>query len=158
MHKWLPLMLVVAVFAFTIPATAETVDPTVAPTAAAFSGETPEALLQQWYQIGALLRANGTYPFTELEKGDEGYEVTALQTRLSELGYYQKEIVDHFGGGTFSALKAFEKNNGLKVNGIASVADQKVLFGSDAVADTGTKVGVSKDNGGVDATSGATGE
>lgn len=133
--------------------------------AAALAAETlqPEELLQQWLQIGSQLRANGAYPFVELEKGNTGYEVTALQTRLAELGYYHKEIVDYYGNGTYSAMRDFEKANGLKVNGAASVTDQKALFGADAVAYTGrstTVTGSSSNNSSSsskpDATSGAT--
>lgn len=100
---------------------------------------TPEELLQQWYTIGELLRENGNYPYVALSKGDSGYEVVALQTRLTELGYYQKEIVDVFGNGTYSAMRAFEKANGLSVNGVASVEDQQVLFSDAAVVYTEQK-------------------
>lgn len=130
---------------------------------ALLSAYTPEELLQQWLQIGDLLRANGTYPFVELEQGNTGYEVIALQTRLAELGYYHKEIVDYFGNGTFNAMRDFEKANGLPVNGAASVADQQALFGAAAVAGTGqsaaASTGSSNSNSSPtapDATSGAT--
>ena len=52
-----------------------------------------------WIEAGDLLRANGAYPFAKLQKGDVGYEVTMLQTRLKALQYYQKEIVSNFGSG-----------------------------------------------------------
>ena len=68
-----------------------------------------------------LLLINGSYPFSELEKGDTGYEVTALQTQLAALGYYQKEIVDNFGNGTYNAMRSFETEYSLDVNGVASV-------------------------------------
>ncbi len=99
-----------------------------------FASYTPDELLQQWYVIGDLLHANGKYPYVELEKGDVGYEVMALQTRLAELGYYKKEVVDNFGNGTFSAMQAFEKDNGLTVDGIASVSDQQLLFSGEVSA------------------------
>jgi hypothetical protein len=142
-------------------AAASTAD-TVQTGAASLEQYTPEELLNLWSQIGDLLRANGTYPFVELEKGNTGYEVTALQTRLAELGYYHKEIVDYFGNGTYSAMQDFERANGLQVNGVASVADQQALFGSGAVASTGRSVTVttsSSSNSSAskpDATSGAT--
>ena len=41
----------------------------------ALGNSTPEELLQQWNQLGVMLHANGYYPFSELEKGDAGYEV-----------------------------------------------------------------------------------
>ncbi len=88
----------------------------------------PEQWLQLWYQIGDMLRAEGNYPFVELRKGDVGSEVRALQTRLADLGYYTKRVVDEFGAGTYTAMRLFERANGLSVNGIASVRDQKLLY------------------------------
>ncbi len=87
-----------------------------------------DELLQMWTEIGQALRLNGYYPFSELEKGDTGYEVVQLQTQLTALSYYQKTIVDEFGNGTYNAMREFEKANGLAVNGIASVEDQQLLY------------------------------
>lgn len=145
-------------------AAAETVTPADTAGSTATAELSPEALLQQWYDIGAQLRANGLYPFTELKKGDAGYEVRALQTRLAELGYYAKAVVDEFGKGTYTAMRRFEKINGLKVNGVASVKDQQLLFSDSALADTGealssggnTSSGGKSSSGNADATSGAT--
>ena len=119
----------------------ETVAPTqtAVPTDTSMASYTPEELLQQWYQIGAMLRTNGTYPFTALKKGDKGYEVQALQTRLAELGYYTKAVVDNYGTGTYTAMRLFEKTNKLKVDGKASVEDQIALYNSEAPEYTGTK-------------------
>ncbi len=97
----------------------------------------PEQWLQLWYQIGDMLRAEGNYPFVELRKGDSGSEVRALQTRLAELGYYTKRVVDEFGAGTYTAMRQFERANGLSVNGIASVRDQKLLYSHLALASDG---------------------
>ncbi len=143
-----------------VPALGEDVSATDAAQSidAAFADFTPDELLQQWYQIGMLLRADGLYPFAELEKGDVGYEVTALQTRLKELGYYTKTIVDNFGNGTYNAMRDFEKANGLKVNGKASVEDLIALFSSAAVANAKQSASSSKSDSDSDATSGATAE
>ncbi len=124
-----------------------------------FAAYTPQELLAFWNQAGDLLRADGTYPFIKLQKGDVGYEVTVLQTRLKDLLYYQKEIVDTFGSGTYSALRSFEKAQGLPVNGVASAADQQALFSSAAAPNTQpgrTNTSGGGSNGGNDATSGAT--
>jgi peptidoglycan hydrolase-like protein with peptidoglycan-binding domain len=156
MKRLMTMLLVVLLLLTAAPALGETVSAT-----SAFTG-TPEELLQQWYQLSALLKENGAYPFVELKKGDAGYEVTALQTRLKELGYYQKEIVDKFGSGTYSALRSFERANGLTVDGEASVADQQALFSSNAVKYAGgtssgnSSSGGSSSNNSGDATSGAT--
>ena len=141
MKRIFTLFLVVLPLCYAWPAMAESAAPTdsvaptdtVSPTVAPSSSATPEGMLQQWEQLGALLRENGTYPFVELRKGDAGYDVTALQTRLAELGFYTKKVVDTFGKGTYNAMRLFEKANKLAVNGVASVADQKVLYGTSAV-------------------------
>jgi len=164
MKRFSIFLLVVLLVCFTLPALGETVAATQAPTPTPMtsSTSTPEELLQQWYDIGNLLRANGNYPFVELRKGDVGYEVKALQTRLAELGYYNKEVVDNFGKGTFNAMKLFEKSNKLTVDGIASASDQKVLFSSTAVEYAGEKTSSSNTksssttNNTVDTTSSAT--
>ncbi len=138
------------------PALSETavpMDPSAA-FAAAVQNETPEELLQQWYQIGALLRERGNYPYVELRKGDTGYEVKALQTRLAELGFYKKDVVDNFGSGTYAAMRLFEKANQLTVDGAASVSDQQALFSSGAVG--AGAAGASPSSGGNDTVSGAT--
>jgi peptidoglycan hydrolase-like protein with peptidoglycan-binding domain len=124
------LMVCVALPSFGEQATVPVVTP--APT------YSPEQWLQLWYQIGDMLRANGTYPFVELKKGDSGNDVRALQTRLAELGYYSKKVVDEFGAGTYTAMRLFERANDLSVNGIASVRDQKLLFSHLALASDGT--------------------
>lgn len=100
--------------------------------------QAPQDMLAQWYSLGTALRENGLYPYVELRKGDKGYEVVALQTRLKELNYYQKEVVTNFGPGTEGAMRAFEKTNNLRVNGWASVDDQRLLFMSGALPAHGT--------------------
>lgn len=139
------------------PALSETTAPTdlSASFATAIQEATPEELLQQWYQIGTLLRENGNYPYVELRKGDTGYEVKALQTRLAELGFYQKEVVDNFGTGTYTAMRLFEKANQLTVDGAASVSDQQVLFSSKAIG-AETAGSSPSSSGGNDTVSGAT--
>ncbi|MCE5343590.1 MAG: peptidoglycan-binding protein [Eubacteriales bacterium] len=166
MKRIIALILSVSLLLAALPALGETISATPTTTAGtdstAFTG-TPEELLQQWYQLGALLRENGLYPFVDLKKGDTGYEVTALQTRLKELGYYQKEVTDNYGNGTYTAMRAFEKANGAPVNGEASVTDQQALFKSDAVKYSGgstssgnTTTNSASSGSGADATSGAT--
>jgi hypothetical protein len=155
MKKMILFLLVTMLLCCAWPALSETVTPTDTPepTVTPTVSMTPDEMLQQWYQLGDLLRANGTYPFMVLSKGDQGYEVKALQTRLAELGYYNKEVVDNFGKGTYNAMRLFEKANSLKVDGIASVEDQKVLYGSEAVASKSSKTTSSTDDTQASATS-----
>lgn len=156
MKRIVGLLTAVLLLCSAFTAMSETASPsdTSALATTSLSAYTPEELLQQWYQIGAMLRENGKYPFVELRKGDTGYEVRALQTRLKELGFYKKEVTLNYGKGTYSAMRLFEKTNHLTVNGIASVTDQQTLFSSTATAYSEKKT--NSRNNATDAISGAT--
>ncbi len=49
--------------------------------------------------------------------GDSGSAVRAVQKRLKKLGYYSGDIDGDYGNGTKTAVKAFQKRNGLSANG-----------------------------------------
>lgn len=51
--------------------------------------------------------------------GSQGEEVKQIQTKLKRWGYYNGNIDGIFGSKTLSAVKAFQKKNGLTVDGIA---------------------------------------
>ena len=72
---------------------------------------------------------------------DEYHEDVALiQARLKELGYYAGEADGFYGDSTFSAIVAFQRNNGLEIDGIAGVETQKVLFESEDVYDASGRI------------------
>lgn len=71
-----------------------------------------------------------TLPST-LKVGSTGEKVVKLQTRLSELGYYNGVIDGHFGKGTEEAFKLFQKTAGLYVDGLAG-NDVNYLYADDA--------------------------
>ncbi len=52
--------------------------------------------------------------------GDKGEAVKAVQKKLKSLGYYSGSIDGDYGNGTKSAVKAFQKANGLTANGTAN--------------------------------------
>jgi len=52
------------------------------------------------------------------KKGSTGSTVTEIQTRLSKWGYYSGKIDGIYGSRTASAISKFQKNNGLKADGI----------------------------------------
>ena len=52
--------------------------------------------------------------------GDKGDAVKTLQRKLKDLGYYSGSIDGDYGNGTKSAVKAFQKANGLTANGTAN--------------------------------------
>ena len=66
--------------------------------------------------------------YETLATGANGKKVRALQQALSELGFYAKSIDGIFGGGTITALKAFQKRNGLRETGIAVPELQQLLY------------------------------
>ncbi len=71
-------------------------------------------------------------PVAALRLGDDGSEVRRLQTRLKELGYYKGSVDGDFGEGTESAVKAFQQQNGLTVDGKAGSYTLSKLYSSSA--------------------------
>lgn len=68
------------------------------------------------------------------KQGSRGDEVTAIQTKLRESGYYNGKIDGIFGSGTKNALISFQKDNGLTADGIAG---SKTLQALGITADSG---------------------
>ena len=71
-------------------------------------------------------------PAGSLKVGSTGSEVRRLQTRLKELGYYKGSVDGDFGEGTETAVKAFQQQNGLTVDGKAGAYTQEKLYSSSA--------------------------
>ncbi len=72
-------------------------------------------------------------PKASLKLGSTGAEVRTLQRRLQELGYYTGTIDGDFGSSTEKAVKAFQRMNGLTVDGKVGEQTWKVLNSRDAV-------------------------
>ncbi|CCU79402.1 Spore cortex-lytic enzyme, lytic transglycosylase SleB [Halanaerobium saccharolyticum subsp. saccharolyticum DSM 6643] len=53
-----------------------------------------------------------------LQRGDEGIDVAVLQQKLKQLNYYSGNIDGIYGGGTVEAVKRFQSENDLKVDGV----------------------------------------
>lgn len=53
-----------------------------------------------------------------LKKGVSCDEVIMLQSRLRDLGYFNYKITNYYGEKTEEAVSAFQKNNGLKADGV----------------------------------------
>lgn len=68
---------------------------------------------------------------TSWRNGSTGEEVTKIQTRLTELGFYTGAIDGSFGDETEQAYRAFQQAAGLTVDGIAG-SDREVLYSDDA--------------------------
>lgn len=62
-----------------------------------------------------------------LGPGEEGSQVTALQSRLRTLGYYRGRPDGIYGDGTVAAVEAFQRDRNLLVDGVAGCRTQQAL-------------------------------
>jgi len=69
----------------------------------------------------------------QLKYESKGETVKDVQRRLTELGYYEGNISGNFLGHTRNAVKAFQQQNALKVDGIIGEQTWNVLFNDPAV-------------------------
>ena len=67
-----------------------------------------------------------------LKRGVSGLEVRKLQGRLAELGYYSGGVDGIYGESTVTAVKAFQRNNGLSGDGQAGELTPEKLYSADA--------------------------
>jgi len=63
-----------------------------------------------------------------LRPGDRGDAIVELQQRLNELGFYKGGIDADYGEGTQAAVTAFQREKGIKADGIAGSVTQALLF------------------------------
>ncbi|NIK76705.1 N-acetylmuramoyl-L-alanine amidase [Paenibacillus castaneae] len=70
--------------------------------------------------------ANAAAPAT-LQVGSTGVDVPDLQYRLKTLGYFSTDVTEYFGTKTLNSLTRFQKEYGLKPDGIAGEQTWKTL-------------------------------
>lgn len=70
--------------------------------------------------------------------GSQGEEVRQIQTKLKRWGYYNGSIDGIFGSKTLSAVKSFQKKNGLTVDGIAGTKTLNAMGITSTSNSTGT--------------------
>ena len=68
-----------------------------------------------------------------LKEGDTSLAVFKLQERLYDLGYMHFRATGKYGGMTTAAVRKFQANNSLPVDGTAGEATHQKLFSSSAV-------------------------
>ena len=68
----------------------------------------------------------------EAQNGDSGSDVYAMQSQLSELGYYTGKINGYYGVATEEAVNAFQKKNGLVEDGVFNSEDRDILYSDEA--------------------------
>lgn len=69
---------------------------------------------------------------TLLKRGDSGEAVRQMQQRLLDLEYYSGSVDGAFGPGTEEAVRIFQRQNGLEVDGIAAAKTFFILYSEDA--------------------------
>lgn len=94
--------------------------------------ETPAPALDEQIDMSETVIAYTPAPtvaFTkQLKYESKGELVKEVQRRLTELGYYEGNISGNFLGHTRNAVKAFQEQNALKVDGIIGEDTWNVLF------------------------------
>lgn len=74
----------------------------------------------------SLASASGVF-----QQGDQGQEVTAIQSQLGALGYNVGSADGDFGGQTTTAVKAFQRDHGLEADGVVGYSTYRALMGRD---------------------------
>ena len=85
-------------------------------------------------QSGSTSSGPASGDYSTLRPGDEGSAVKEMQNKLHDLGYYDGKINGIYSSLTSDAVRAFQSNNGLKVDGIAGKDTLKKMFSSSAKA------------------------
>ena len=81
--------------------------------------------------------------YASLQSGSLGKAVRLLQEALKELGFYSGTVNGEYGASTVAAVKAFQKKNGIREDGVASPEVQKLIFEGKPLNAKGKKTDVS---------------
>ena len=95
-------------------------------------GKAGSKTLAKMYSNSAV-PAQAPYAYETLRKGSTGETVISLQQVLKSLGYLS-EKTGTYDDATVTAVKNFQRYNGLSVDGVAGPSTQEKLFGDTAVA------------------------
>lgn len=94
--------------------------------------ETQDKLYSSSAQPKTVSASTTENAYVLLKSGASGLEVRKLQGRLAELGYYSGGMDGIYGSTTASAVKAFQRANGLSADGQAGSATQTKLYSANA--------------------------
>lgn len=87
--------------------------------------------LQMLYSSSAKAAAAATTEYETLREGSRGSAVVEMQECLAQLGYLA-DVTGVYDSATVSAVKAFQRNNGLSVDGAAGNDTLKKLYSNSA--------------------------
>lgn len=76
---------------------------------------------------GLVFSQNRTTYAANIVKGDTTANIKAVQTRLLNWGYYTGKVDGIWGSKTLSAVKSFQRKNGLVVDGIVGPATEAAM-------------------------------
>ncbi len=79
----------------------------------------------------SLIYSSKAHKYT-IKQGDSGSDVASLQRRLKDLKYFSGSTTGYFGSSTTTAVKAFQKMNGLQEDGKAGAQTRDLLYSSKA--------------------------
>ena len=78
--------------------------------------------------------------YKTLKRGSSGIAVRKLQTALKKQEYYSGKIDGIYGKSTVTSVKAFQKANGLKSDGIAGPKTQEILYGNNTSSGSNSNI------------------
>lgn len=87
--------------------------------------------LQTLYSSSAKAASTATSEYETLREGSKGNDVVEMQECLVQLGYLA-DVTGVYDSATVAAVKAFQKNNGLSVDGAAGNDTLKKLYSNNA--------------------------
>lgn len=109
-----------------------------------YRNETKEEELRQLLLISSYVRDEGMsyseflgYSENALARDSVGTQVSDLQSRLTDLGYYEGAIEGRYDNDTIAAVKRLQKDLGLAQNGIASEELLEVIYSENAPVSAG---------------------
>ncbi len=97
------------------------------------TGYADEGTLEVLYSSNAVEAPSPTGSYVTLRPGDSGEDVWEMKDILLQLGYSPSDN-SLYDTQTEEAVKAFQRRNGLTVDGIAGPATLKRLYSADAIA------------------------
>lgn len=89
------------------------------------------AIVQQSTEQAVQIRPNDLVFKGIMAAGDEGEDVLKLQQVLAEKGYLSDEPDGYYGPNTVSAVEAFQKDNGLEVDGSVGLKTINAINGNE---------------------------